>query len=209
VFTSFRIIATAAAAAVVALGALPQAAHAAGSSTGSGTAALSVAAECSLTGADVDLGTFRTSQTWSAVGDALGILPFLGTFKVGSRGLEYLNYGSITCPLKTPYELNLSGTGTKFDLQAIKLVVGTQTVGLYPAIKRLGDSPVADNYSNLPGAGTVMVVGNLAGEGTGAPQSLLGSAIVGAISNGETLPLFNTLGTAGTYSDQLKYTLTF
>jgi hypothetical protein len=32
---------------------------------------------------------------------------------------------------------------------------------------------------------------------------------VGAISNGETLPLFNTLGTAGTYSDQLKYTLTF
>ncbi|MEN9683172.1 MAG: hypothetical protein RLZZ427_923 [Pseudomonadota bacterium] len=189
---------------------LPGVANAAGSSAGSGTAALIVGDQCSLTGATVDLGTFTTSQKWSDVSDSLGLLDSFNVYKVGSRGQEYLNFGTVTCPATVNYTLNIKGSGVGFATSAIKLVVGSQTVGLIHAIKRLGNSAkaVTDTNNLLPGVGAVLVGGSLSGTGTGTPQSLFGSATV-TMANSPGLVLSTALGTATQASDSLAYTLTF
>jgi hypothetical protein len=190
--------------------ALPGAAHAAGTSAGTGSAALTVGDQCSLTGATVDLGTFTTSQKWSDVSDSLGLLDNANVYKVGSRGQEYLNFGNVTCPSTVTYTLNIKGAGVGLASSAIKLVVGSQTVGLVQAIKRLGNSPtpVTDTNNLLPGTGAVLVGGSLVAKGSGAPQSLFGSATV-TMANSPGLVLTTALGTAGQFSDSLTYTLSF
>jgi hypothetical protein len=191
--------------------ALPGIAHAAETSNGSGTAVLAVNAQCVVEGANVDLGTFTTTQTWGDVAAVLGRDPGLGDFIPGSRGTDYLNLGSITCTDGVQYELGISGSGSGDPLAnevqgGIKLVINGTSRFFELGIKRIGTQVLRDAYDNQPGFGYTLIEGNTApGIGTGVPQELRGSAVLNTYLSSPTEPI----GQAGTFSDSLVYTLTF
>ena len=82
-----------------ALLATPGLAHA-GTSTATGSASMNVLNQCSVTGANVNLGTFTTNNTWADVGSQLG---YWGEamYSYGSQGASYANFGSVTCDAGT------------------------------------------------------------------------------------------------------------
>ncbi|MEN9683177.1 MAG: hypothetical protein RLZZ427_928 [Pseudomonadota bacterium] len=194
---------------LTAAAALPGSAYAAGSSTGSGEAALTVEHQCSITGADVDLGTYRTTQTWRDVGAALGVLPLGPQFVPGARGLEYLNYGSVTCDADAQYSFTIIGNGY---YGIIGLPTNAGIVNFYPMVSRIGEIKAPDTSIVFPGAGAFAGNG-VAGTGTGSEQKIIGSAILsqGALNNDgyQVLDLDLPLGGAGSFQDQLSYTLNF
>ncbi|MEN9683174.1 MAG: hypothetical protein RLZZ427_925 [Pseudomonadota bacterium] len=196
-----------AAATVLALAALPAAAHAAGSSSGSGTAALTVGDRCEISGNTVDFGTFLTTQTWGDVARQLGQWDGQSSYIQGTRGGEYLDFGSITCPALTDYTLNFVGDqgnlGAAFAMNGklAQFRFSVKSIGGVP----LADSPFASVY--FPGAGRLVGNDLIPGTGTGAPQRIRGAAhyLNYAIT---TTSLTDPL-TQGTYSHPLTYYLTF
>ena len=194
---------TIAAAAVLALPGMAQA----GTSTASGTATLGVVSQCSVTGANVNLGTFTVNDTWQTVGDQLGASYTMLTYSPGSRGVEYLNFGSVTCDAGTPYSLTIKGTGTVIN-ETIRLTVGGKTVTLYPAIKKVGATTLADSQGGFPVGVWAWLFSGISATGTGAPQALIGNSLLHIVSSPGTLTT-DKLGTAGTFSDTLTYTLHF
>lgn len=187
--------------------ALPSIAHA-GTSTANGTASMSVVNQCSVTGANANLGTFTASQKWSDVASALG--QFDGSnYTVGTMGQEYVNFGSVTCDANWSYTLIMAGTATGVN-GAIKLTVNGKVMTLFPAIKKLGPWTRSDSSTTFAGAGTMMQGRSpFYGGGLGMATNLMGSAIVAPAASGSTATLTDGLGTAGTYSDTLSYTLWF
>ena len=191
------------AAALVALPGMAQA----GTATATGTATLTVISQCTVTGATVNLGSYTTSNTWANVGAALG--SYNGTtYTAGSLGQEYLNFGSVTCDTGTPYTLTIKGTATGVA-GAIKLTQGGKVATLLPAIKKLGGTTVADSNATYAGTGAQVYTSAVAGTGTGAAQTLLGNATLSFSASGTTALATDVLGTAGTVSDSLTYTLNF
>jgi hypothetical protein len=196
-------------AAALAAATLPGSAYAAGSSTGSGTAALTVGAQCSVEGANIDLGTFTTSQTWQDVFNSLGYFN-ADTYVQGSRGLEYLNFGSVTCSNGAPFTLTMHGSGTDQTVKnGISLQVGNQQLSLAQAIKRIGTDILPDDSDFWPVGVQMFYRGSLSYYGTGAPQQLLGNVTTGANFGTPTIDPAARLGTAGSFQDTLSYTLTF
>lgn len=191
-----------AAAAVVALPGMAQA----GTATASGTASMNVTNQCSVTGGNVDLGTYKPSLTWSHVLEQNSGWNAYGTFWLGSRGLEYANFGSVTCGNGVPYTLTIWGTSA--GAKVIRLVVAGKTAYLAPFIKKVGATTAPDT-GFAPGAGSAVYSANsLSATGTGAQQVLLGSTLL------DLSPSLGLLGTdqlsvSGTYTDTLTYTLNF
>lgn len=186
--------------------ALPGAANAA-TATATGTATLTVTEQCSVTGATVDLGSYTTAQKWSDVGASLG--SWDGTqFIAGSQGFEHLNWGSVTCGNGMAYTLAIAGSG---GAGMIKLTVGDKIAMFSPHVKKLGTTAVADNNANAVGAGAQVNGGKtMSGAGTGAAQDLSGNVILNfPTALGGTALAADALGTAGSYTDTLTYTLTF
>ena len=189
-----------------AIAALPRAAHAA-TAPATSTATLNVVeTQCTITGSNVDLGTFNTTNTWGQVAAVLG--GYNGTtYTAGSKGQEHLNYGSITCENGLPYTLQIKGTATT-SANAIKITIGTKTAVLAPHIKKLGGNAIADN-TPWTGAGAQVHTLNVAGTGTGAAQAVLGHAPIHFTTTMTTAVAADVLGTVGSYTDTLTYTLTF
>lgn len=191
--------------AATALVALPGAAQA-GTSTDTGAASMTVINQCSVTGANVNLGTYTTNQTWGDIGQALGSNPgdYRGGYSPGTLGQEYMNFGSVTCDSGTPYTLSITSS---FMGEAISLNLGEKTGIFVPMIKKIGSATVADVSWGWTGAGGYAPRG-VAGTGTGAAQALLGSVILDSVLGWSAQPT-DRLATAGTVSDTLNYTLTF
>lgn len=188
----------------IALAALPGVAHA-GTATATGTAVLNVINQCTVTGANVQLGSFTTTNTWGNVGAALG--QYIGTtYTAGTLGQEYLNFGSVTCDSGTPYTLTIKGTSVGTP-GAIRLFHNTKLITLHPAVKKLGGALVADSAATLPGTGAQVGSAQLSGTGSGAAQTLFGNVTLNfTLSNVLTT---DALAVAGTPTDTLNYTLNF
>lgn len=189
-----------------ALFALPGIAQA-GTATATGTATLTVINQCTVTGANVDLGTYMSGSTWSIVGTALGSYDGT-TFTASAQGAEYLDFGSVTCDAGAPYTLSIKGTATDTP-GAIKLTQGGKVATFLPGIKSIGGVRVADASGTLVGTGAQVWANPVSGTGTGSPQSLRGNVTLSFVATGTTALPTDTLGAAGTVSDTLTYTLNF
>lgn len=193
---------------VAALAVLPGDAHAS-TETATGTAALNVVDQCTVTGATVNLGTYKATQNWTDVGTALGSygqgVPY---YVVGTQGQEYANYGSVTCTAGWPFSLWIRGSAA-LRTNAIKITLNGKSATFLPAVKKLGGVTVRDFGTVFSGAGGLGIYG-ISGVGTGTEQSLIGSAILDFTSpdNTSTLIIYG-LGASGTASDTVTYMLSF
>ena len=104
---------------------LPAAAQA-GTSTDTKAANFTVLNQCSITGANIDLGTFTAQQTWGDLGASIGHLN-LGTnaYTPGSRGGASMKLGSVNCDWDVLYTLYIQGSSNDPQAnKAIQLTVG-------------------------------------------------------------------------------------
>lgn len=191
-----------AAALPLALSAVPGAAHA-GTTTDIATVVLNVVNQCTVAGATVNLGSYRTTDSWGTVAAALGSF---GTdpYVAGTLGQEHLNFGSVTCDAGVPYSLLIRGTG---ENGLIRIAVNGKTAILEPHIKRIGGVELTGGP--FPGTGPDTVFSGAFADGSGTPQTILGNAPIWTNHETATALLSDTLGVAGTYADALSYTLTF
>lgn len=194
---------------------LPASAQA-GTSTANSTATFNVTTQCSVTGGVVDLGSYTSSQYWYQVANSIGY--YLSGFndsmsgtgiRQGTRGWEYANFGSVTCDAGTPYTLLIKGSSPTSNM--IRMNINGVTAGFMPAIKRLGGTVVPDNAApNYVNSGHQMYFGAMSAVGTGAPQAMLGSAVVNLNVSGEsTIRSSSLIGPNGSFTDTLTYTLNF
>lgn len=182
----------------------------AGTTTATYTATMEALSTCSVTGATVNLGAYRPTQSWADVGTAMGW--YNGTYKPGTAGQEGLNFGSVTCDAGIPYTLSIKGTGPSLlgiD-GAINLYLNGKVMSAWIFVKKLGATTVADSNSTFSGAGVHINYVNLAGTGTGAPQQLRGSAVMLYVTPYSTSSIqIYPLSTTGPVADNLLYTLNF
>ncbi|MEN9683176.1 MAG: hypothetical protein RLZZ427_927 [Pseudomonadota bacterium] len=195
--------------------ALPGSAYAAGSSTGSGQAALTVGAECAVTGGNVDLGTFTTDQTWGDVDATLGYVASDGTtYHPGLRGVAYADFGSVTCDKDVDYTLTISGEAFRTLAGGVRVVINGTAAEMFIAIKEVGGNVLADDNGNrsfsAPNAGQVLGTrtdNSIAAKGTGSEQRVKGSLIrydaLGVARQNDVL------GEVGSFSGKIDYTLYF
>lgn len=197
-----------AAVAVTALVALPGVAQA-GTTTATANVTMQVGSQCTLTGANVHLGSFKTTDTWGTVGAKHGSINVL-TYSSGTVGKESLNYGSVTCDLGLPWSLSIKGTNTGTYAGAIKITLNGKVSVMYPGIKRVGTVSQADTSSmSFPGTGVQAWNSNVTGVGTGTAQDLIGNITVSYSSTGVTATSTTALGAVGSGTDTMTYTLTF
>lgn len=103
---------------------------------------------CRVTGATVHLGTYTSSQTWGDVAAQLGENSGDGTFKVGLRGKEYAQWGSVKCDNGVSYTLKIGGTDSQLP-GGITFAVGGEKAVFSPLVLKIGDTVQA----NDPGLG--------------------------------------------------------
>lgn len=183
----------------------------AGTSTAAGTANFTVLTQCSIAGSTINLGTFTATQTFQDVANAHGYFDVDDNWIEGTRGTGSLNLGSVTCDSAVPYTANIQGSGPG---GAIILDIGGNKLNATVWIKTIGNQAQADAVAPNLGAyasDTTWPTPN--GVGTGAPQAISGTVPLafGFVkqSNGGTANLTDQLGTAGTFTDTLVYTLNF
>jgi len=193
------------------LAALPGLAHA-GTSTATGTANLNVINQCSVSGATVNLGNYTTSQTVGDIAASLGLMDYGPVYTAGSRGQDYLTWGTVNCDSGTPYSLSIQGTavishspgGVYFEWRDAQNSRYTAVLDIY--VKSIGSTTVADSVAAAPGAGARANVTPAAGIGTGAPQLVKGSAVWNY--DASMSQLYDSVP-QGSLSDSLTYTLNF
>lgn len=179
----------------------------AGTGSATGAATMSVVSQCSVSGANIHLGTYLSTNTWFTIGNATGI-NFNNGYTAGSQGQEYLSYGSVTCDAGTPYTLSIAGTGTS---GTVKVTVNAQVGAFQPAVKRIGGTVVTDSDAGFAGVGNIMTTRPLSATGTGTAQTVLGSVLLTSpgAGFGSTNSLTSQLIQKGVYTDTMTYTLTF
>lgn len=183
----------------------------AGQSTDSKTAIFSVVSTCSIAGSTINLGTFVTSNTFEDIGKANGYFDASENWIQGTRGLGYANLGSITCDSGVPYEITIRGSGPN---GGILLNVGGKSVASSIWLKSIGDQTMRDYLVTGLGSYTSDLSWvRPTGVGSGAAQTIIGTTPLGfgwvKDSNGATALPTDKLGTAGTYTDTMTYTLNF
>lgn len=194
---------------------LPSNAYA-GTTTVLTNVAFTITGQCIVEGGTVNLGTYTNRQTWRDVAQSLGYF-VVGSngdvsgngLTVGSRGLEYANYGSVTCDANIPYKLTVRGSGASSNM--IRISIGQATALFMPALKRVGGEVAPNNGGSAYGdSGHQFAFGPFSGSGTGKSQELLGSAVINLSSATESnVQSGASLSSNGTYSDTLVYTLEF
>ncbi len=186
---------------------LPGAAYA-GMATDAQAASFDVVSMCSVDGGEVVLGTYLVSQTWGDVaadmGDNLGNAVIVG----GARGVEYVNWGTVTCTENLKYDLYIKGTGTESP-GAIRLAVGSKKAVFNAMVKSIGDQVQENNAWSSPNGGAFVGGGGkppAKGIGTGKVQEIKGSVhfqrAFSTVAVTDPLPL-------GVYTDTLSYQLNF
>lgn len=177
-----------------------------------------ITGQCTVKGGVVNLGTFTTSNSWADVARSVGYF-LIGNngalsgvgYTPGTRGVEYADYGTLTCAKDTPYDLNITGSGASSNM--IRIQMGTQIAVFIPAIKRIGDTIVPNNGGPLyADSGHHFSIGDLSGIGTGQAQQLRGSAMINLNSGTESNLQFEPAAPKllfGSYTDTLRYTVKF
>lgn len=188
--------------AALALIALPGMAQA-GTATDTKTATFRVVSQCSISGATVNLGTFKTTDTWADVIAVHGWFDEFMVYYPGTAGPESLNLGSITCDSGVQYTFKIEGSPGFLS----ELRINGKWMDLGPVIKKLGGVPVPDS-SYSPGVGNPGWLPT-AGVGTSALQSVVGSMAFQPYFYVGTAPVTDKLTVPGSYSGTLKYTLNF
>lgn len=188
----------------IAMFAAPTVVHA-GTSAATGTASMNVINQCSVTGASIDLGTYTTSQSWADVGGALGFFWWgYGNFVGGAKGLEYANFGSVTCDAGTPYTISIKGTATS-EPGLIKLSLNGTNAYFRPTLMRVGSTGTSGSFTG-PGLDLASRIAYLTG--TGASQEMVG-AVFFSDRNGDGVSVYDSFAGTGVATDTLTYTLTF
>jgi hypothetical protein len=208
---AIRAITAAAIAAMV----IPTTAMAAGSSGGTGGSAMTVNNVCEIKGNTVDLGTYLTSQTWGDVASQVGWWDNSTTpYTKGSRGVDYLDFGAVTCSALASYKVFFAGTG--YGGYSVQIPMNGKVTQFYIAVKSLGGVSLSDGptfAALFPGAGRIMGSADaptgVTGTGTGAEQRIRGAVIQSRSLGYGTTTLFTDKLTKGGYTDTLSYTLTF
>lgn len=195
--------------AAAALTALPGAAQA-GTTTATANVTMQVGTQCAVSGANIHLGSFKTTETWGTVGAKHGSYVF-NVYTGGTAGKESLYYGSVTCDLNLPWTLTVKGTATGTgSVGGVKISLNGQTAVLYPAIKRVGSVNLSDNMpSYFPGTGAQVWQIAAQGTGTGARQDLYGNITLTYSATETTVTSTTTMGAPNTGTGSLTYTLTF
>lgn len=176
----------------------------AGTSTATGAANFSVISQCSVAGNTVNVGTYTTSQTWNDVANELG--KWVTSYTSGTKGGEYLTWGSVTCDNGVPYTLAIRGSSVHVQVPSgLQFTQNGKIIRMGLYVKKVGNTVIPDFY---PGSGRPMGDGrNVGSTGTGAPQQVLGSVTFNA--NASDALLTDTLAVPGAVSDTLTYTLNF
>lgn len=186
---------------------LPAAAQA-GTSTDTKAANFTVLNQCSITGANIDLGTFTAQQTWGDLGASIGHLN-VGTnaYTPGSRGGASMKLGSVNCDWDLIYTLYIQGSSNDPQAsKAIQLTVGGKTAPLRLYVKKIGGLDIGDE--NIPGRGISLGPDFIYWIGGAAPEDIEGNVLL-LTTAASTAQLTDKFGTPGTYADTLTYTLNF
>jgi len=187
---------------------LPAAAQA-GTSTTTSTASFAVADQCTVTGATVNLGTFRADQTWGDVGNAVGANRD-GLVLNRNAGVAYLTFGSVTCSNGVPY--TLVARGNKFSGMNMTFTVNGYEARFSPFIKTLGGVVVPDSRTGTYAQHGRLFGDNISGVGTGVAQPMVGSMIAEftqTVNPGNAAQQDTPLGVAGQHVSPIDFTLTF
>lgn len=177
----------------------------AGTRTATANVTMQVASQCTLTGATVYLGAFKTTDTWGTVAAKHGVATF-GTYTVGTAGQESLKFGTVTCDTGLPWNLTIKGTANGTGAGLIWITVNGKFVLMYPGIKKVGTKTIADS-GLWSGTGQQVAQSPVYETGTGAPQDLFGNVTLNF--SGSTATSTTPLAVVGNASDTLTYTLTF
>ena len=183
----------------------------AGTSIATATVAMMVANECSIAGSTVSLGTFLTTQTFQDIANENGYFDADDNWFEGTRGTQSLNLGSVTCDSAVPYTATIQGSGPD---GGIVMNIGGKKMTASIWIKSIGEQVLADDVvPNLGAYASDLTWPRPSGAGTGTKQVIKGTIPLGfgfvKQQNGGTADITDPLGTAGTYSDILLYTLNF
>lgn len=203
------------AAAACTFGALPAMA---GTSTCTGTATFQVVNQCSIAGANVNLGTFRTTDTLQTVANKTGYQD--GTtydLVAGTDGVGTVLLGTVTCDTGTPYTVSMQSTGWGGSLV---LTLPNGIIEMYPMVKKIGNYNVPDGEPYFNGFGkwaspdallTYSEQSPLGTTADGTPQPIMGNIIpwVYATHTGNYIGGDEQLGTAGVYTASWTSTLHF
>ena len=186
---------------------LPAAAQA-GTSTTTSTANFAVVNQCSVSGANIDLGTYTTQQTWGDLAATIGHLNITGNvYTAGSRGDALMKIGSVTCDNNVLYGFNILGSSNDGEAaNAIELTINGKTGRILIYAKKLGTDVLSDEL--IPGRGASLGWDQVYGFGTGSTQDIQGSVLLYSTNN-TTAQLTDKFGTPGTYVDTLTYILNF
>lgn len=189
--------------------ALPGVAQA-GTSTATANVTMQVGTQCVVSGANVHLGSFKSTETWGAVGAKHGSYVF-NVYTAGTAGKESLYFGSVTCDLNLPWTLTIKGTATGTgSVGGVKLTLNGNTAVLYPAIKRIGSVTLGDSMPGyFPTTGYQVWQNAAPGTGTGAKQDLYGNITLTYSALETTVSSTTTMGVPNTATGSLTYTLTF
>ena len=186
---------------------LPTMAHA-GTSSASGTASLRVVNQCTVSGVNINLGTFKAADTWADVMAVHGSTDIDGNYFPGSAGDRSLTWGSVTCDAGVPYTVKMSGRSS-IGLSMVQFDVNGKKMYAWQMIKEIDGATVPDTYY-LIGAGLWGSDG-ANGIGTGAPQLIKGNLVLDPTMSvaPDAATAADSLATAGSYVAGLDYVLTF
>lgn len=191
--------------------AIPGVAHA-GTATDAKTATFKVINQCSITGANINVGTFTTTNTWGDVFAVHGHIRESDRADVrGTLGLTGVNWGSVTCDAGTPYNLQIKGKDTDWNYALLLFNVNGKRMSAWPMVKKIGAIDVPDSYWVDPDIGG-SAHDWVAGVGTGAPQAVIGHMWFDPGWGGfapDRAVTADQLGASGTYIANIDYTLNF
>lgn len=190
----------------------------AGTSAATGAATLNIVNQCTVTGTNVSLGTFRTTDTVQTVANQNGYQDSTTyDFVPGTNGIGTVHMGTVTCDDGVPYSISMQGTawagGMDLQMPAGNLL-------LFTTVKKIGDYIVPDGDTYLNGFGKegspealpyYSEQSPLGTTANGAPQQIMGNIVAflypthtdGYMGGDEQL------GTAGVYTGSWVTTLNF
>lgn len=182
----------------------------AGTATAKATVSITVTdagRDCTITGAVVDLGTYRSTDTLGTVAGVLGYLDRVAlTLHQGALGIGTVNLGTVTCPAGANYTVGMK-SDTRAD-GATKLDVGNGAMAVIAMVKKIGEVSQQDGQARFNGLGR-SPYGN-AGPlptaiGTGKAQPIMGNTIVATapgsgVDSAGYLQKDTQLGKAGVYT---------
>lgn len=180
----------------------------AGTATAASKATLTVVNQCSIAGANVNLGTYRSTDTLRVVGNQIGYQDVDYNIRQGSTAIASVNLGSVNCSNGTIYTIAFLGNGPN---DVITLDLANGQIYLHAMIKKIGEYVVPDGETYFNGFGKTanpninQIYTNRDPLGTtanGQSQMIMGNVIASYLYAGKApyIGVDQQLGSVGTYS---------